>query len=240
MGYEADTQVGQSGFFIDIAIIDPKQRGKYLLGIECDGASYHSSRSARDRDRLRQFLLEDKGWKVHRIWSTDWFSNQNSEIIRLRETIEKAIASSCEIFQKKNSKNNNIKLEVERIPREKSCLLKKIEYKKANFNDIQNLSTYAEFINKIVNIESPIHIESVINRIRENANYSRTGSKIRADINNDLTYLISQGKIRRKKDFLYTLFFQEIIPRDRSHLEQIERKQDFVPEEEIRVALTKA
>lgn len=74
-GFDCEPQVGVAGFFIDIAVRDPGKPGRYLMGIECDGATYHSAKSARDRDRLRQEVLERLGWKISRIWSTDWFSN---------------------------------------------------------------------------------------------------------------------------------------------------------------------
>lgn len=76
LGYAVDTQVGCSGYRIDLAIKDPNHLGNYLLGIECDGATYHSSKTARDRDRLRQQVLEGLGWKIYRIWSQDWFGNK--------------------------------------------------------------------------------------------------------------------------------------------------------------------
>ena len=82
-GYSVVPQVGVAGFFIDLAVKHPTQPGKFLLGIECDGATYHSGRSARDRDRLRQEILENLGWKIHRIWSTDWFKNRAAEKNRL-------------------------------------------------------------------------------------------------------------------------------------------------------------
>ena len=74
-GFEADCQVGVAGFFIDLAVKDPTRPGKYLMGIECDGATYHSAKSVRDRDRLRQEVLEGMDWVIRRIWSTDWFAN---------------------------------------------------------------------------------------------------------------------------------------------------------------------
>jgi very-short-patch-repair endonuclease len=74
-GFECEPQVGVAGFFIDLAVIDPGCPGRYLMGIECDGAAYHSAKSARDRDRLRQEVLERLGWNIRRVWSTDWFSN---------------------------------------------------------------------------------------------------------------------------------------------------------------------
>ena len=84
-GFECEPQVGVAGFYIDLAVKDPGCPGRYLMGIECDGATYHSAKSARDRDRLRQEVLERLGWKISRIWSTDWFSNPDevlSPIIR--------------------------------------------------------------------------------------------------------------------------------------------------------------
>jgi very-short-patch-repair endonuclease len=79
-GYDVVSQVGVAGFFIDLAVRLPEQPGRFILGIECDGASYHSGRSGRDRDRLRQEILENLGWKIYRIWSTDWFKNRSKEI----------------------------------------------------------------------------------------------------------------------------------------------------------------
>lgn len=82
-GYEVVPQVGVSGYFIDLAVLDPEQPDTYLLGIECDGATYHSAKAARDRDRLRQQVLEQLGWHLYRIWSTDWFINPNAETQKL-------------------------------------------------------------------------------------------------------------------------------------------------------------
>jgi len=79
-GFECVPQVGEAGFFIDVAVRDPNKPGKFLMAIECDGATYHSSKSARDRDRLKQQILEGLGWNVKRIWSTDWFRNPNVAI----------------------------------------------------------------------------------------------------------------------------------------------------------------
>jgi len=79
-GFECVPQVGAAGFFIDIAVVDPGNPGRYLMGIECDGATYHSAKSVRDRDRLRQSILERLGWRIRRIWSTDWFKNPHSEL----------------------------------------------------------------------------------------------------------------------------------------------------------------
>ncbi|QSF46534.1 AAA domain-containing protein [Paenibacillus tianjinensis] len=80
-------QVGCSSYRIDLAVVDPKKPGNYILGIECDGAAYHSSKTARDRDRLRQEILESLGWKIHRIWSQDWFKRKKDEINKIMNII---------------------------------------------------------------------------------------------------------------------------------------------------------
>ena len=87
LGYEIELQVGVEGFFIDIGIRHPDRPGEFLMGIECDGATYHSSPSVRDRDRLRQDILESKGWSIYRIWSTSWFHTRAPEIDRLADAI---------------------------------------------------------------------------------------------------------------------------------------------------------
>ena len=90
LGYEVIPQVGEAGFFIDLGVRDSKQPGKFILGIECDGATYHRSKSARDRDRLRQAVLEDHGWVIHRVWSTDWFQRPADQLRKIAAALEAA------------------------------------------------------------------------------------------------------------------------------------------------------
>ncbi|CAK6700923.1 DUF4011 domain-containing protein [Synechococcus sp. BA-124 BA4] len=82
-GYQVECQVGVANYFIDLAVLHPKQPDRYLLGVECDGATYHSARAARDRDKYRQSVLENLGWEIYRIWSTDWFENAEDETSKL-------------------------------------------------------------------------------------------------------------------------------------------------------------
>jgi very-short-patch-repair endonuclease len=82
-GYSVACQVGVAGFYIDLAVRHPAYPHGYLAGIECDGVTYHSAKSARDRDTLRQEVLESLNWKLYRVWSTDWFSNPRDELGKL-------------------------------------------------------------------------------------------------------------------------------------------------------------
>ena len=87
-GYEVHHQVGCSGYRLDLAIVDPDTPGKYLVGIECDGENYQRAATARDRDKLRHMILEGLGWKIHRVWSADWWHDRTQQINKLIERIE--------------------------------------------------------------------------------------------------------------------------------------------------------
>lgn len=89
-GYQVDSQVGQSGYRIDLAVRDPDRPTRYILAIECDGASYHSCPAVRDRDRLRQEQLKALEWRFHRIWSTDWIRAPDHALDRVVKAIEQA------------------------------------------------------------------------------------------------------------------------------------------------------
>lgn len=91
-GYQVHHQIGCSGYRIDLAVVDPVAPGRYLLGIECDGASYHRAATARDRDKLRQMILTDLGWQLHRIWSTDWWHDPDTEMQKVRAAIASCVA----------------------------------------------------------------------------------------------------------------------------------------------------
>ena len=93
-GYVTEPQVGVAGYFIDLGVRHPGRPGEFLAGIECDGATYHSSLSARDRDRIRQEVLESLGWRgrLIRVWSTDWFSDPKAQTARLLRFLETRVA----------------------------------------------------------------------------------------------------------------------------------------------------
>ena len=89
MVVEVRTQIGVSGFRVDLGVVHPDYAGNYLAGIECDGARYHSSATARDRDKVRQAVLEDLGWTILRVWSTDWFRNPLDVADRLHDKLKR-------------------------------------------------------------------------------------------------------------------------------------------------------
>ncbi|MBA4493338.1 AAA domain-containing protein [Paenactinomyces guangxiensis] len=91
IGYQVDTQIGVSGYRIDLGIVHPKNPGFYILGIECDGAAYHSSPHTKERDLYRQEFLESRGWKIQRIWSRNWWRNPGAEIEKIDRMVKELL-----------------------------------------------------------------------------------------------------------------------------------------------------
>ena len=161
-GFSVDTQVGCSGFRIDIGLKRPNS-SDYVLAIECDGATYHSAKNARDRDRLRQDILERMGWKFYRIWSTDWFRNKAVEQQRLFDAAVKAVTNTEreEVLQK-NSPSAE--------PFENIMPEKHFEFPVYKFADIDILSKqysqdFKGMIKAILEIEAPLSEEFLLKRI---------------------------------------------------------------------------
>lgn len=91
VGIQLVPQLGVSTYRLDFAVRHPERPSEFVLAIECDGASYHSAYTARERDRLRQEHLEALGWRFHRIWSTEWFHNRDREITRVKQAYNEAV-----------------------------------------------------------------------------------------------------------------------------------------------------
>ena len=96
-GWEVRTQVGVSGFRVDLGVVHPDYAGSYIAGVECDGAQYHSSATARDRDKVRQAVLEGLGWTILRIWSTEWFRDPIGVTERVHAELERVLEKDREL-----------------------------------------------------------------------------------------------------------------------------------------------
>lgn len=86
-GWETHPQIGVSRFRIDLGVVHPDRPGDYLVGVECDGATYHSAATARDRDKVRSEILRGLGWQLVRVWSTEWWVDRDGALDRLHKAI---------------------------------------------------------------------------------------------------------------------------------------------------------
>lgn len=233
--YEVHKQIGCAGFRIDMAIVDPGQPGRYLLGIECDGAQYHSSKVARDRDRLRQQILEGLGWKIHRVWSTDWYRNAPDTKRKLLETIEKVKSQPVEETPKSKSEvipdspftrpeivetprqgipNRSPGMDTASIPDYTICTSADLGLF-IDFSEVL-LSSIEKAIVEIVAVEGPVHIEEVFERIRDIGNIPRMTGKIKDRIIDACDNAASQKRIRLDYNFLWPPVMPATILRRRN------------------------
>lgn len=250
-GIQVEPQVGTAGFFIDIAVKDPDKPGRYILGIECDGATYHSSRSARDRDRLRQEVLEGLGWRLYRIWSTDWYRNPKKEIERVLAAIQQAkeyFQNAKSEFPKKGKEPVEVNHVIDRdkISRQGENDRRKVQpYEivpvRVNLGgkELHELSpeSLLRYILQVIMNESPIHRNEVIRRITDGVGMNRAGSRIRQAIDNAIRHGIKQHVIDLRHDFLWRPGMRKPPVRDRSHFDNSTKKLEWVSPEEIAQAI---
>ena len=207
-GHEIEHQIGSAGFFIDLAVVDPDHPGRYMLGIECDGAMYHSARSARDRDRLRQQVLEDLGWSIHRIWSTDWFRNRERELTRVEDAIRNARSGNGvgPVYAHPKpaplGRNSAPVREAENHSSPYIMATPRINRSGVPLHDV-NPATLAEWLSQVVRVESPVHLQEAITRVRMAAGIRRTGSRIKQRMEQAIRHGVRSGMFERRDNFLW-------------------------------------
>ncbi len=260
-GYEIDHQIGSAGYFIDLAVKDPERPGRYLLGIECDGATYHSAQSARDRDRIRQEVLEGLGWRIHRIWSTDWFRFPERELKKAAEAIEAAkvhIPFSIGKTPETNNHDSNkdkgesdteVDATGDPTPEPKSNSLAE-KYKIAELSistnglDLHAVPSHSmmDWIQRVVEVESPVHMNVVAKRIANAAGFKKVGNRIQDAVKFAATQAARSESIQIKETSMYETFLywtgqKNITVRDRSELPNTSRKLNFIAPEEMQEAI---
>jgi very-short-patch-repair endonuclease len=240
-GYEVHAQVGSGGYLLDLAVADPASPGRYLLGIEFDGPRYQGARWARDRDRLREAVLRDLGWRLHRVWAADWHRSRQEALRRLVEAIERARtvpgpshAGAPPEPLKRDSRvpppgpAGVAAYEPARV----EARLGETHLAEVDKRDL------AEFVAAIVDAEGPVHLEEVRRRVLQAAQ-RRPGTRLNEAIDEAVGLGASSGRLRRRGDFLWPKADRPVFPRDRSSLPDESREIDLVCDEECRAALVR-
>ena len=211
-GHRVDAQVGVSGYRIDLAIRS-EDGERFDLGIECDGVTYHNSPTARDRDWLRQQVLEGLGWRIHRVWSTAWVRDPGTEIAAIEQALERARTGQAE--SQRMPDGNNVDEIEETLPNAPTAMVPP--------NGVQETSATPQFFDEyhpfegesrggdllavpwrdlvtlvrdVIAVEQPIHIDIVIDRVRTVYGISRAGRMIRARITQAVKQMVTAGVVR--------------------------------------------
>ena len=240
--YWVAAQVGSAGFRIDLAVHDPGKPGCYLLAIECDGARYHSSSWARERDRLRQAVLESKGWRFHRIWNTDWFYKRESELRKLLEALKDADNEAIEYGEKEASRG--IEREKHVPPAEKrSDIYTEVHLNaKAPDYDITNADTETllQCAMEVIGKEGPVHLRIITDRICDIWNNRNVTQQALDAVYGSLAHGLSSGRIAclegDRNEFFVTADTRGITRvRDRSRSsDRLVKDPRYLPTSELR------
>lgn len=241
-GYQVDCKIGVSTYKIDLAVKDPEDPTRYLLGIECDGPIYLKAQTTRDRERIRREVLENLGWNLCRVWSTDWIKNPKEAGARLIEQIEKAKqdkgkkrANMEKINDPPNDQQDSPKGLIEKYLKQihssstPQNTISPLEEKTTSVNfppyEIYKGSyrfgkltsewggNLADILTEIVNCESPIHVEEAFQRALSLYEEKRLGSRIRRKLSEALKWAIQNNKIKMANQFLFAPGKKEITPR---------------------------
>ena len=252
-GHAVDSQIGVAGLFVDLAIRDPVRLGRYLLGIECDGAAYHSALWARDRDRLRQQVLEDQGWILHRVWSADWLHDPQGELRRIAAAVEdararwaardesltpeaafaEADAAVAEPLEREGGS------EVVDGPGTDAQAYVEAAFELAADGEPHLLppAAMADAVVRVVAIEGPVHGEEVARRITRLAGLERTGRRIAEAVGRGLAGAVREQRLIRDGRF-YALPDATPTVRDRSQVRSASlRRPEMLPPSEIQAAI---
>lgn len=256
LGYDVKRQIGASGFRVDLAIADPEKPGRFVLGIECDGAQYHASRSARDRDRLRQQVLEAHGWIIHRVWSADWYLRPQAELKKIEDVYKSARAEWAARDEDNYKPNQAVPLSIEVtaldddtdlftgvIGSASAAVLKSTDYVEASFPVTRDVDPHevpvgrlADYVEQIVDVEGPIHVDEITARIRILWGLGRAGSRIRGAVQRAVQMTVKRGTLVGGP--FYSRPGQSIVARDRSNVSSPTlRRPDMLPPDEIEHAM---
>jgi very-short-patch-repair endonuclease len=226
-------QVGCAGFRVDLAVVDPASPGRYLLGIECDGAKYHSSPVARDRDRLRQQILERLGWRIHRVWSTDWYRNRNNCERSILEALENAKHEKRQTNPISDAKPTEETIEKGKEDRGlddpsppeivEESISDTCDYEVCTSLSIaivgelhaRPISQLAQAVSDVVEVEGPVHFDEVVRRIRSIWGLKKAGRRIQDAAKRGAVFAERKGWIRKRGDFLWHSADREVRVRPR-------------------------
>jgi very-short-patch-repair endonuclease len=242
-GYAVDAQVGVSSFRIDLAIRDPKDSLKYLIGIECDGATYHSSRVARDRDLLRQEILQDMGWKLHRVWSTEWFHNRDFAIKLMIDSIEQAKKRDSLKYAAtpiKDRGDYDFKpIPAPKLERRFKEGIPYVKYDEEFDREIlmgkSHVYRLRDIIADIIETEGPIHQDLLYARLKEVFGVQKIGDNIKSNVEMAIRFGINNKSLEQKGTFIWKKGAD--LESFRLPGDDVKRSLDFISPQEISLAI---
>jgi very-short-patch-repair endonuclease len=245
-GYEAVPQVGSAGYRVDIAIRHPEKPGSYILGVECDGAAYYSARTARDRDRLRESILRNLGWRIHRIWGISWYRNREEQEALLKRIIDETVGSSQTVEESQcpdSEQTSDVEFEEVDLNAAPSWSVPyrtaEIPFQRRYYEPgvDKALPSLINYCSEVVAVEAPMHFETLLLRLRSDWGVGRAGHRIQENVRKALGAVRIDGARLKvdSNDFIRILGAPDPQVR-RPDGEEI-RKAGAIPPEEMDAAI---
>jgi hypothetical protein len=225
-GHEVRSRYGLAGLFVELAVVDPADPKRLVLGIEIDGDEYRKARSARDRDRLRASVLARQGWHLYRIWSADWYQRPEEQASKLLAAVTEAQEKAKQVSEPPPQQPPSQALTPvdESTPPAQPVFqqLVGIPYVEASlsppgkceFEDV-TIYTIVEMVRKVVTLEGPVHESEIIARIRSAFGLARAGSRVQQMIRAGIDQC--EG-IEALADSFYAIPGKPVEPRDRTEV----------------------
>ncbi len=214
-GYLVETEIGCSDYKIDIAVVNPDVEGEYIAGIECDGLSYVQAKTARDRDHLRRTILQNMGWNLYRVWSTEWVRNPGAEGEALLSFLRSVVGKDGKVrHAMKNSNDGSENVAIDQIASETAKVVQKQPatnpygfsyYKEAKWWDAphshsdDNLTRISENVKYIVSVEQPMHMELLYKRMGPSFTTGKATESVRSTIDEAISKKL-KGKVMIDSD----------------------------------------
>jgi superfamily II DNA or RNA helicase/very-short-patch-repair endonuclease len=241
-GHDVVSQVHSSGYSIDLAIKHPNRPGKFILGIECDGAAYHSSKTARDRDRTRQMVLEDLGWTIHRIWSPDWASNREAQIEAINDKADSLLdgnpistSTTTDVpTHEPDAVPSKSKLDHEALTEFVEPYLERNNRYSVDQRGQSTANRNA--VHDAVRQHGPMKHDTAMQTYLDVWSQSRAGKKVQRAFKSGVDTLTNQNKIYQHGDFLWPKP-SDLDFKVRVNTESATRSIDEIPKEEIAKAI---
>lgn len=258
LGFEVVSQVGESPYRIDLGVVDPDNPGRFLCGIECDGATYHRQQTVRDRDRIRQQVLQDRGWQIHRIWSTDWFRDRAGQVVRLERLLDESLhtgkddrgsvpPNGCrtssrpcpdqELLEEDDqdsppglSDDHKTSLDEIEIPAYSVARPSRRGESDAFYQ--ASPSQIARVVEEVLQVEAPMPFRMLARRVASAWGLSQAGSTIRGRVEKGVERLKRSGRVQRSGRFVTLAGRSEPTVRSRA-IDEISFQTKHLPPQEV-------
>lgn len=245
-GYQVEAEVGCAGYRVDLAVEDPDDDGSYAVGVLCDGPSYHDAESARARDRQREAVLEDRGWRLQRVWSTDWYRDRDRAREELVAAVEDAVHTDKDSVDdgrgRRKTEDGDDLVSLEQLQDDDPAPsiheiaepydpARDVPFVMFDDADAEELLPAVE---AVVEQEAPIHRELLYRRLVDRSDVDRVSQSVKDAVDKAVFVAEQRGELDSDYGFVRLPGEQDVVVRRR---EGEEAEIDWVPPEEIREAV---